>query len=100
MAGGCLTVADDRAHEVAVSAFSEEVDLRRRTVRAPKDVADVDRAAKMAAVGADHDHPVAIRGGADASHLLPVAQKTDAGNRRRRKDRDAVGLVVERDVAG
>ncbi len=100
MAGGRLAVADDRTDEIAVAAFREEIDFRCRAIAAAEDVAQIDRGAEMAAVGADQDQLIAFGCAADAGHRLPVGQQADAGDRRRRQDRDAVGLVVERDVAG
>ena len=50
--------------------------------------------------GTDQQDDVAFGGKADAGHVVIVGDEADAGNGRGRQDADAIGLVVERDIAG
>ena len=71
-------------------------------VLAAEDLAEIDRLAEMRAPvsrRADEEDRLALGLEGERRHLPPVGEQADAADRRRRRDRLAVGLVVERDVA-
>src|SRR5688500_10373592 len=89
-----------RTNEIAVAPFACEIDRRGRALLASLDLAQIERLAHMAPGLADQDDAVAFALERDGRHVPHVAQQADAPDRRRRQDRLAVGLVVERAIAG
>ena len=94
--------ADAGAHEIADALLMGEVDRRRGAFFAAKELAEIDRLAEMAAPvgrGAGKEDRFALCLEGKRSELADVVEESDAADRRGRRDRGAVGLVVERDIS-
>ncbi len=100
MAGGDPARGDLGAHEIAVAALGGEIDRRRRPLLAAGELAQVERAAEMALGLADQQDRLAGALEGEAHRAGGVVDQADAADRRRRQDAAAIGLVVERDIAG
>ena len=97
--GGDEPVADQRADEVADALLVREVDRRGRAFLAPEDLAEIERLAEMRAPArrrAGEQDRLALGLEGERRALPPVVDQPDAADRRRRQDRLAVRLVVER----
>ena len=90
---------DQAADEVAVAALQREVDGRRRALLAALDHRQVGRLAEPALARPDEHQHVALALEGDRRVARDVVEHADAADGRGRQDADAVGLVVERDVA-
>src|SRR5262249_56011245 len=86
--------------EVGGARWGREVAGGRRPLFGVADVAQIERLAEPAPRFADQQN-VLVRGlEGDARRFGKVVEHADAADRGCRQDRAAVGLVVERDVAG
>src|SRR4029078_1304202 len=92
------SIQDQRADEIAVLALLDEIDRRRRTFFAAADVAQIDRLPQPALRLADQYDRLALAREGEGCRLGEVVEDADTADRRRRQNRAAVGLVVERHV--
>ena len=99
MAGLDLAADDLVTHEVAVAALDREIDRRRCAFLAAVQFTQVDRLAEPALGVADQHEGEAVLDQARARRGRDVVDHADRTDGRRRQDRTAFGLVVERDVA-
>ena len=97
---GDQAVADQLADEIAVAPLGGEIDRRRRALFAAADFAQIKRLAEPAARLADQQDRLALGLERERHRFGEFVEQTDAADGRRRQDRPAVGLVVERDIAG
>ena len=93
-------VGNQAAHQIAVLALLDQIDRRRRALFAAADVAQIERLAEPALRLADQQDHLARRLERDRCGFLEIVDHADGSDRRGRQDAAAVGLVVERDVAG
>ena len=100
MAGGDPAARDQVAHELAVQPLEGQVDRRRQPFLAAADLPQIERAAEPAHGLADQDQGQALVVVGQVAACVEIVDHAQAADRRRRPDRLAVGLVVERDVAG
>ncbi len=96
---GQLACFDQAAHEVAGLAFQLQVDRRRGAVFTTQNLAQIDGGAQFAVRLADQDQDIALGHAAEAGGHIVVGQQADRADGRRRRNGDAVGLVIEADVA-
>ena len=91
---------DQRADEIAGHALGRKIDRRRRALLALADFAQVERLAEPAIGLADEQDGLVGGLEGERRRLGEIVDQADAADRGRRQDRPAVGLVVERDIAG
>src|SRR3954464_5015173 len=100
MDSGGNAARNQAANEIAVPTFGRKVDRWRRALLPLADVAQVERLAKPAPGLADQQDFLASGFEGDRRRFGEIIEHADAADGRRRQDRAAIGLVVERDVAG
>ena len=91
---------DQAAHEIAMSSFQRQIDRRRGAFFLAFDLAQVDGLAQMALGFADQDDDIACALEGDGRHFGDVFQQPDAADGGRGQNAFAIGLVVERAIAG
>ncbi len=91
------------AHEIADALLVVEIDRRRRPLLAAGDLAQPDGLTEVGAPGGrrtDQQDRLVLGGERDPGDTGDVRHQSDAADCRGRRNGDAVGLVVERDIAG
>ena len=81
-------------------ALRGKIDRRRRALLAAANLAQIERLAEPAVRVADQKDRLALGLERERHRRREIVEQADAADGRRRQDRAAVGLVVERDVAG
>src|SRR5262249_36739254 len=94
-----LTVADQRAHQLACGALLVEIDRGRGAFVTAKHHLLIERLTEMAGFGAKQQENIAVARQREPRYRSAVGNESDAADRWRGRNGDAVGLVVERDVA-
>ena len=99
MDAGQLAGLDAIADEVAGLLLQCQIDRRRGAILAAQHFAQIEGSTQLAARLADQDQGFALGHAAKAGHDVIVGQQADRADGRGRRNGDAVGLVVEADIA-
>ncbi len=100
VAGGQQALAGQRPDKLAMPALGGEVDGGRSALLPAADVAQIDRLAEPSLGLAQQEDLLAGSLRRDGDAFGEIVEHADAADGRGRQDRPALGLVVERDVAG